>query len=277
MKPIIRAVVALSSLTRFVSVLLVGCLIYSGFVTVGTDGANAALVALPFMLCVAAGGALNDFFDRQRDAVDKPWRAIPVGAVSPPATIRVGVLLLVAATCCAAFSRQTAREYFLLGFAIAGVVLYNVVVRYVAILKTIHTGALCALPVALVVGRSTLDVLPFTLAVALYVCGREILMDILDIEGDRAAGSRTLPLVIGGARASILGCAFQLIGLFVFAAYALFLAKGVLLYVQLLALASGVLFVLMWLTTTSLARRRVIYSMWGTLAGEMVVLVGLLK
>jgi 4-hydroxybenzoate polyprenyltransferase len=54
-------------------------------------GATLASLAL-----YAGGMALNDFFDRRRDAVLHPTRPLPSGAAGPAAAFRLGLLLLLA-------------------------------------------------------------------------------------------------------------------------------------------------------------------------------------
>ena len=84
--------------------------------------------ALPWLIgataCLYAGGVtLNDFFDRQLDAVERPERPIPSGRVTPTAAGVWGGLLL--ALGIAAASRAT-RDAMLVAAAIAAlVILYN--------------------------------------------------------------------------------------------------------------------------------------------------------
>jgi len=50
----------------------------------------------------------------------------------------------------------------------------------------------------------------FWMMVFLSVLGREIAKDIIDIEGDRKAGARTLPLILGPRRAAIIAATLYL-------------------------------------------------------------------
>jgi 4-hydroxybenzoate polyprenyltransferase len=84
--------------------------------------------ALPWLLvataCLYAGGVvLNDYFDRNLDAVERPERPIPSGRVGAGGAAALGVLLLGAGVFTAA---QATRAAVLIALAIAGfVVLYD--------------------------------------------------------------------------------------------------------------------------------------------------------
>ena len=69
----------------------------------GVAAGTGWLPLLPASLCLYFGGlALNDWFDRERDAIERPSRPIPSGRVSPGAALTTGTLLLVAGVALAA-------------------------------------------------------------------------------------------------------------------------------------------------------------------------------
>jgi geranylgeranylglycerol-phosphate geranylgeranyltransferase len=150
----------------------------------------------------AAGNVINDICDVAIDRVNRPRRPIPAGAVSLRAAVAEYVALVAAALFIAVFLPDEVRAWIF-----AWVILLhfystrfkrmylvgNAVVAAVAgsgFLLGAHAGgdvAAGAIPAA------------FTFA---FVVGREIVKDTDDIEGDRASGARTFPIV-SGARAAL--------------------------------------------------------------------------
>ena len=71
----------------------------AGVALEGVSGAEAGLLAmlgLASMHFYAGGVVLNDVFDARRDALERPDRPIPSGAISPAAAARLFVLLILA-------------------------------------------------------------------------------------------------------------------------------------------------------------------------------------
>ena len=163
--------------------------------------ASAAVVAL-----VAAGGyAINDYYDAPIDAVDKPWRPIPSGRLSP-ATVRLlsytlmaaGVALAVAALgpLPAAYAAAVAlllNEYsrWIKRTGLPG----NLVVAFNSASTIVYGG------LAVAVALSRPELLAPVAVPALYafllVLAREVVKGIEDYEGDRLGGVRTLAVPMG--------------------------------------------------------------------------------
>jgi geranylgeranylglycerol-phosphate geranylgeranyltransferase len=167
----------------------------------------AAVVATA--AATGAGNAVNDYFDREVDAINRPDRPIPRGAVSPRgALVFCGVLF--------AFAVAAALLLPVVALAIAAVNLLalvaysglfkgtpgagNVVVAYL-------TGSTFLFGAA-AVGRPLHDgaVVLFVLA-AVATFTREVVKDVEDVRGDREEGLRTLPIVVGRGPALALGTA----------------------------------------------------------------------
>ncbi|MDD3643034.1 MAG: geranylgeranylglycerol-phosphate geranylgeranyltransferase [Candidatus Krumholzibacteria bacterium] len=151
-------------------------------------------------VATAAGNVINDWFDRDIDAINKPGRPLPSGAVTGSAAIGLYLLLLALLAVCAAllppaqggwivvwaillhwYSRTLKRRY------LAG----NLLVSAVAA-SGFALGALAA-------GDSRRGALP-ALFTFVFVLGRELVKDAEDVRGDRACGARTVPVVSGADR-----------------------------------------------------------------------------
>ena len=76
-------------LTRPGNAIAAGVLTFIGaFVAAGlTEPVSAAAAVLATTLATGGGNAINDYFDREIDAINRPERPIPRGAISPRATV----------------------------------------------------------------------------------------------------------------------------------------------------------------------------------------------
>jgi geranylgeranylglycerol-phosphate geranylgeranyltransferase len=161
--------------------------------------AGAAVIAT--WLATAAGNAINDYFDRDIDRINAPNRAIPRGAVSPRGALLYSVVLFVGAVVFALLLP-------VLAIAIAAINLLALI-AYTRVFKGLpgagnavvaYLGGSTFLFGAAAVGDVRAGAVLFVLA-ALSTFTREVIKDIEDIEGDRAEGLRTLPIVVGERKA----------------------------------------------------------------------------
>ncbi len=161
------------------------------------DPVRAALAPLAAAIVCAGGNAINDYFDAEVDAINRPDRPIPSGRVSRRAAHRfalgcfaLGTLLAAAInpTCLLIAAVNSALLYAysarLKGTPLVG----NAVVSYLV-------GS-CFLFGAAVGARPAPAAWMFALAFLANLV-REILKDVEDVEGDAALGLRTLPIVCG--------------------------------------------------------------------------------
>jgi len=198
----------LLELTRPVNTVAAGALTFIGaFVAGGAFDESAATAAAvgATWLATGAGMAINDYFDREIDAINAPERPIPRGAVSPRGALAFSVALFVGAIVLAALLP-------LLALAIAAVNLVGLV-TYTTYFKGLP-GAGNAL-VAYLVGSTFLfgaaavgDPLAggvLAVLAALSTFTRGVIKDVEDVAGDREEGLNTLPIAIGSRRALGLG------------------------------------------------------------------------
>ena len=155
-----------------------------------------AAVAATF-LGTGAGNAINDYFDREIDAHNRPDRPLPRGAVTPAQALWFSI---------ACFAAAVALTLLLPLLAIA-IALFNLValVSYTQVFKgtpgagNVLVGYLVGstfLFGAATVGQLGPVLVLFALA-ALSTVAREIVKDVEDVDGDRAEGLNTLPIAIG--------------------------------------------------------------------------------
>ena len=187
-------------LTRPGNAVAAGVLTFTGaFVSGGVAAAPVAVAAavLATVAATAGGNAINDYFDRDIDAVNQPDRPIPRGAITARGALAVSIGLFAVATVAALTLPLVAvgiavvnllalvayTEWFK-GRPLVG----NALVAYLTGSAFLFGGAALSDPL----GAGVL----FLLA-AVATLTREIVKDVEDIAGDRQEGLRTLPIVVG--------------------------------------------------------------------------------
>jgi geranylgeranylglycerol-phosphate geranylgeranyltransferase len=174
---------------------------------------NALLIFFSMAFIASAGFAINDYFDRESDAVIKPKRPIPAGALSLKQVIAISSAL---------FTAGLIMSYFInwISFAIIAVdsillLFYSYLVKRKSgfaanILIGVLTGTAFMYGEAAVVGPSAIT---FVASLSLYpiafgTIGGNVLRDILSLEGDKKVGYPTLPQKIGSFSAATVGALF---------------------------------------------------------------------
>lgn len=160
---------------------------------------TAAVIATVF--AVAAGNAINDYFDREIDRINAPDRPIPRGAVSPRRALAFSGVLFAGGV-------VLALTLPLLAIAIA-IVNLLALIAYTKVFKGLPGagnavvaylgGSTFLFGAAAVATPGSAAVALFALA-ALSTLSREIVKDVEDVTGDRAEGLNTLPIAIGDRR-----------------------------------------------------------------------------
>jgi geranylgeranylglycerol-phosphate geranylgeranyltransferase len=223
-------------------------------IRMGTNLLQALMLSLPFTLAAMGGFALNDYCDAEKDRVNRPYRPIPSGKISRTSALFIGFVLIASARIVSAIMSDNIRELSIFAFAITGVCSYNIVVKRFTILKNLWTGVICALPFVYFVVHANMGlVLP--LAVFLYVFGREILMDVVDLKGDVSVGIRTLAARMG-ASASVFGFCMITAGLSVF------IAEGQQKFIIWSIVTLFLVSLLAWMFRNGTFRRSAVYILW---------------
>jgi len=174
------------------------------------DPGLLALAIGAALLATSASNAWNQAFDVELDRINKPERPIPSGRATVRQAMLVGhgaaLLGLVAAYCVS-------------GWFFACVVAGTVATWHYSApplrTKRLPLGALLTIAIprgalvpvagwAVVTAPTTSDPWALGLIGGLFVLGAAVTKDFADVEGDEAHGCRTLPVVLGAARAARL-------------------------------------------------------------------------
>ncbi|NLB74916.1 MAG: UbiA family prenyltransferase [Crenarchaeota archaeon] len=181
------------------------------------ENLNFAIVALLTFFSMAfiasAGFAINDYFDRESDAVIKPNRPIPSGALSKKTALIISGVL---------FALGLLLSFFInwLSFVIIAVdslllLVYSYLVKRKSgfaanLLMGVLTGTAFLYGQATITGTITLVSLSLY-PIAFGTIGGNVLRDIFSEEGDAKVGYPTLPQKIGNISAAKVGGFFFLL------------------------------------------------------------------
>jgi len=193
------------------------CVLIGGIIG-GFDYLNEKLIIAMIAVFFITSGSmgLNDYFDRDIDKKAHPDRPIPSGKITPMQGLTFSIIL---------FSVSLILSVFINTLClIIAVVTIDLLILYETILK--NQGIVGNMVVAFIiaisfiyggasVGRPEMS-LNFTVLAFFLMLGREILMDVTDMEGDKL-NRYTLPMRIGERNATYIGCLFLFISvLFLF-------------------------------------------------------------
>ena len=173
---------------------------------------SVVLIFFSMAFITSAGFAINDYFDRESDAVIKPKRPIPSGALTLKQVIAISGLLFVLGLIMAFFINW-------LSFTIITVdslllLIYSTLVKRKSgftanVLVGILTGT------AFMYGEATITNTVSLISLSLYpiafgTIGGNVLRDILSLEGDSKTGYPTLPQKIGNTNSAKVAALFFL-------------------------------------------------------------------
>ncbi len=168
------------------------------------------LIFFSMAFITSAGFAINDYFDRESDAIIKPKRPIPAGALTLKQVVAVSSIL---------FAVGLIMSYFInwLSFTIIAadsllLLFYSYLVKRKSgfaanILVGILTGT------AFMYGQATVLNNVSMISLSLYpiafgTIGGNVLRDILSVDGDSKVGYPTLPQKVGSVSAAKVGALF---------------------------------------------------------------------
>lgn len=170
---------------------------------------RAALAALVTICGWEAGLYAGDYYDRRLDAISKPSRPIPSGRVSPREAFTT-MLALIAVGYLASLALGWANLALAIATTALGIA-YSKTFKSHALMGNFDRGVLgvCAVAFgALAAGWGPLAPLLALAALAFFHDSATNLVGaIRDVDGDRAAGYRTVPVVYGVARSARIATA----------------------------------------------------------------------
>ena len=168
------------------------------------------LIFFSMAFITSAGFAVNDYFDRESDAVIKPKRPIPSGALSLKQVVAVSGVLFAVGLVMAAYINWL--SFAIIAADSALLLIYSTLVKrksgFVAnVLIGILTGT------AFMYGEATISGTVGLISLCLYpiafgTIGGNVLRDVLSLEGDSKVGYPTLPQKIGSVKSANVAALF---------------------------------------------------------------------
>jgi geranylgeranylglycerol-phosphate geranylgeranyltransferase len=145
----------------------------------------------------AGGNSINDFYDREIDRINKPYRPLPKGEISPSSVLPFSFFLFSSGVLLSLWVKPLS---ILLAFVACGLLIFyssnlkrtllwgNLTVSFVSALAFVYGGIASK--------DFRLSLIPAAFAL-LFHLGREILKDVEDRKGDSSCGASTLPIQLG--------------------------------------------------------------------------------
>lgn len=176
----------------------------------GTNSLNFFYGFVTGFMLTAASMAINDYYDREIDAINEPSRPIPSGLISSKEALTFAFVLSAVG-----FATAYLASVFCLAVA---VIAWIVFVAYTTIGKrsglpgNFLVSVCVAIPFVygsiVAVNQIELNVLFFASMAFLSNTGREITKGIVDVKGDKAQGVKTLAVRYGDRNAAIAAAIF---------------------------------------------------------------------
>jgi geranylgeranylglycerol-phosphate geranylgeranyltransferase len=210
----IRKLTGLLRLTRPLNCLMMGFAVIVGAALVSTLNLtpNIILGFITSFTLTAASMTINDYYDRQIDAINEPNRPIPSGTITPKEALTFAAALTT--TGLAAALKTNLPSLTLAVTALIISITYitkgkktglpgNLLVSATVIIPFIYGG--------LILGKIETSTLLFVSIAFLSNTGREITKGIADIKGDRTHNIKTIAVTHGEQTAAATAAALNLL------------------------------------------------------------------
>ena len=190
---------------------IVGAVIARASAPAGFQASNLAYAFITAFALTAGSMAVNDYYDREIDAINEPNRPIPSGLVKPWEALGFALILAVVG-----FAAAYSTGIRSLAVAVISWVLfttYTTVGKRSGLPGNFLVSTCVAMPFVygsvVITGRVDTNVLIFVSMVFLSNTGREITKGIVDVEGDAKQNVKTLAVRFGAGTASITASLFN--------------------------------------------------------------------
>jgi len=181
------------------------------------DLLTVPLTFFSMALVTSAGFALNDYFDKESDAIIKPRRPIPSGALSLRQVMAISFALFAIGLILSALLNQLSFLILLVDSIL--LVIYSAFIKRKSgfaanILVGVLTGTAFLYGEAVTLGTGVWNPAALTFAswslypIAFGTIGGNVLRDILSLEGDSKVGYPTLPQRVGNLNSAKVAAVF---------------------------------------------------------------------
>ena len=190
-------------LLRPINCLMMGFAVIVGYVIAskGVFLAPLHVLVLGFLTAFLLTGSsmvLNDYFDREIDAINNPFKPIPSGRVSPTSAIYFALFLTITGIIAAALINHLCLIIAIFSFIVSTA--YSGLFKKTGLLGNLMVSFCVAIPFifgSAMLNKILFHTLIFFAMVFLANTGREITKGIVDVVGDRSKGVMTLAVKYG--------------------------------------------------------------------------------
>lgn len=174
------------------------------------------LAMLTVFFEISAGNVINDYFDYKIDLINKPHRPIPSGKISPKTGRNYAYLLFILGTICGFLISCLNNDWtaFII-VLVADVILYVYAhtLKSTPLIGNLTVGFMTGLCFAFggyAINNPQIISVSWFLGFFAFVMttAREIIKDIEDMEGDKAEGAKTFPILYGAKLSSAIAFIF---------------------------------------------------------------------
>lgn len=259
-----RYVVGLLSVARVVPSTLLALAVALPSAYNGIGFWRSCFSALPFFLSAIGAFALNDYYDVEKDKINKPYRAIPSGKLPVNLVLFFSLTSISLAFLATFIFSRTKIEFILYMICISGMASYNFFVKYLSLSKTFLTAMISSLPLlfSVMVFEYPLIYSLLPIAACCFILGREWLMDIRDVKGDSKGQIVTIPMIIGPAATTKLGFGLQLVAALLLLPIMFYNLSYWSVSMVMLVILSVVTLPALWSYHSGIYQRRVIQLLW---------------
>jgi geranylgeranylglycerol-phosphate geranylgeranyltransferase len=211
--------IGLLRLARPVNCLMMGFAVIVGAALASQTVSTLASLSLAYgfvtgFMLTAASMSINDYYDKEIDAINEPKRPIPSGAVRPKEALAFASVLTVIGLAAAFLTSIYCLALAIIAWIVF--VAYTTVGKRSGLPGNFLVSICVALPIVYgsvaAVNTIQLYVMLFALIAFLSNTGREITKGIVDAEGDETRHVRTLAVRFGAKTAAIAAVIFFLLG-----------------------------------------------------------------
>lgn len=172
----------------------------------------AAIVA--FLIC-GGGNAINDYFDFEIDKINMPKRPLPSGRISRKSALYLFWIVSITGLVLSYFVNPAFLAIALFNFIVSSLYAWKLKKTTIKGVFVAYLGSSAFIAAPFISGfpSSLLDssLLLLILISFFGTLSRQLLMDIRDMEGDKKAGAKTIPLMFGKKTTRIIASAILLL------------------------------------------------------------------
>lgn len=226
--------------------------------------------AIPFTLEAMGCFAINDYYDYEKDVINKPYRILPLKLISRVSALRIGYFLFSLSVVTAIIVSQNIYELLIYILVATAAFIYGRFINNIGVIKSIYTSIVIAVPLLFAVYKTQLQVNSLFLFwfVVFYITGKELIMDIYDIKGDKEAGQHTIPIIFGEKKTFCIAIIMQFVSLLL-----CFFKLGITFEILMLCYIFLAVCYFFWFQNYRTWRRFVIYCLWIPLVVCIIIII----